>query len=267
MEPNTAGADLRDVVRTGLDDEDGNEVIASWTGDEDHDDGTRTPVTLSGGLWWLRKPDGTIVTGQARDTNTRGTARLRSHDASARALGYSLITGDRRDVRPDLLRLVWDHDLLALPKLIGYGRDYLRASGHTRPNDVLEAAAADALLILMHGTRRQRRTPDYRHPGPRPPTLRNREDQFHIGRGTFGVSRLAALLVFDRRYWEACERFRVVFDWTPTSNNIGHGGFAPDSLWHPERIRRGLLTSAFPHNRKSKGERTVPVFHAARRAA
>lgn len=286
MEPNIAGADLRDVVRTGLDDEDGNEVIASWTGDEDHDDGTRTPVTLSGGLWRLRKPDGTTVTGQARDTNTRGTVKLRSHDASARALGYSLITSDRRDVRPDLLQLVWDHDLLTLPKLICYGRDYLRASGHARPNDVLEAAAADALLILMHGTRRQRRAPkptarvvfgikiesapkpDYRHPGPRPPTLRSREDQFHIGRGTFGVSRLAALLVFDRRYREACERFRVVFDWTPTSNNTGRGnGFVADSLWHPERIRRGLLTSAFPHNQRGKEERTVPVFHAARRAA
>lgn len=284
MAPDTPGADLRHVVRTGLDDADGNEVIASWTGDEDHDDGTRTPVTLSGGLWQLRKADGTIVTGQARDTNTRGTVKLRSHDASARAFGYALIAKDPRDVRPDLLRLVWDHELRTLPKLIRYGRDYLRASGHTRPDDVLEAAAADALLILVHGTRRRRPpprpitrmvlgveiadppAPDYRHPAPRPPTLRSRDDQFHMQHGAFGLLRDAALLAFHRRYREACERFRLIFDWTPTTNGSVRGnGFVADSLWHPERMRRGLLTTAFPHNQGGKEDHTVPRFPAAGR--
>lgn len=259
MEPNIAGADLRDVVRTGLDDEDGHEVFASWAGDEDCDDGTRIPVTLSGGLWRLRKSDGTVVTGQARDTNTRGTAKLRTHDGSTRALGYALITKDRRDVRPDLLRLLWDRDMRTLPKLIGYGRDYLHGSGHDRSSDALEAAAADALLIMVQGHRRGLRA--------RYPTLRIRETQFRLHHGGFGLLRKAALQAFRRRYQEACERFRAVHDWAPTSYGIGRGGFKSDSLWHPERIKRGLLTTSFPHNQRGKEDHTVPRFHAARRAA
>jgi hypothetical protein len=249
VENEIAGADWRDMVRTGLDDTEGGETFAAWATDDDRDTEAKIPVTLSGGMWRLRKANGDLVTGQCRDQHTRASIKLKTGDATTRWMGFSLIARDRRDVRPDILALVWQRHTQALPKLIEYGRNYLIASGHKMQPNVLEAAAADALVIMMYGKRRGLRTHG--------PTLRMRDAQFRLRHGTLGPLRDVALRAYLRRYKEAVERFARVFDWVPTRYNTAHGsGFAADSLWHPERStgRRspGLLISGFGHNENGK---------------
>lgn len=250
------------------------------------DDGTtrleRTPVVLDGGTWTL-VVDGKAYAGAMAPKNTRGVVALKSSDDSTRWMGFALIGKGPHDIRPDLLALVWQRSLIGVERCIQYGASYLLASGHDLDTDLLQAAAADALLILTYGetrgdgTGRKRADGRYTAGGqvkrhrPRRPTLRSRDDQFKLAHGTWGTLRDAALKAYRRRYREAVALFTDMDNWRPQTNGRSYAsGFPDDKLdrgqWSPHRqrmvvwieaVRSGRLTSPFRHN----GVQTSPHRH------
>lgn len=188
------------------------------------------PVVLSGGIWGLRNKNGDAVHGQERDYKTRATTTLPSGDNSSRWFGLALIDTDPRDIRADLLALIWQRHMIGLERCIRYGAGYLLALGYNCATDVRQAAAADALLILAY-----RRTRRGKHleklPRHRRPTLRERERQFKLASGKWAPMRDAAEKAYRRRYREAAQLYAAVDDWRPLPNGRSfERGIKPDPL-------------------------------------
>lgn len=203
-----------------------------------------------GGLWKMRRKDGSTVVGPKADRKTQATVALRSSNDSNKWLGLALIATDPRDIRPDLLGLVRQRNLVGVERCIRYGANYLLASGHDLDMGLLLAAAADALLILVYGetrgdgTGRKRRDDSYTAGGqvkrhrPRRPTLRARENQFKMGHdGTWAELRDAALKAYRRRLREAAALFAAVDNWrpTPTGRSFSRGFAEPK--WLPNSTK------------------------------
>jgi hypothetical protein len=202
------------------------------------------PVYDGDVFWTRQRQDGSTIVGVQRDRKTTATVALPSGDNSNRWLGFALAGKGPHDIRPDLLALVWQHNLIGVERCIRYGACYLLASGHHLDMDLLQAAAADALLILAYGeTRgdgigRKRADGSYTAGGqvkrhrPRRPTQRQRESRFKLEHGTWGSLRDAALKAYKRRYREAVALFRNVDNWrpTPTGRSFSHGFAEPEWL-------------------------------------
>lgn len=313
-ENETPLADIAHGAVAGLDEEDGGADALLWHDydpdighyDDRDDDSALIQVQLSGAVWSRCRDDGVMVIGQARDRHTMATVPLRTSDDSNRWLGFALIGTDPRDVRPDLLALVWQRNTRTLPKLIRYGRDYLRAMGHDHDTDLLNAAAADALLIVAYGRRRGDGTGRQRKGGtdtagaqvkrhrPRRPTVREREAQFCMGHdGTYARLRDAVEAAYRKRYQEAATAFADVDNWRPTPTRRARGSGWPEGRpWQPsvttvelsgaaahgyhqrhpptpptDWINRGRLTSGFRHNELYGDDQPCRPLPIARRAA
>lgn len=242
------------------------------------DDGATTveriPVELAGDCWIRIDKAGKVHAGAMAPKKTRGVVALKSSDDSTRWLGFALIGKGPHDIRPDLLALVRKHNLIGVERCIRYGASYLLASGHDLDAELLQAAAADALLTLVYGetrgdgTGRRRADGSYTAGGqvkrhrPRRPTLRQRESQFKLAHDTWAPLRDAALDAYRRRFREAMALFAGVDNWRPTHYGRTYvSGFPVDKLdrnqWSAHRrrmvqwiesIRSGRLTSADRYN-------------------
>lgn len=206
----------------------------------------RTPIILAGGVWARVDQNGKTHTGAMSTKNTHAAVALKSGDSANKWLGFALIGKGSHDIRPDLLALRWQRNLIGVERCIQYGANYLLASGHDLDMDLLKTAAADALLILTYGETRGDGSPNAkrlikRH-RPRRPTLRQRDDQFKLGHGTWGPLRDAALKAYRRRYREAVARFYGVDNWRPVFDGRSYSsGFPDDKLdrgqWSAHRRR------------------------------
>lgn len=225
-----------------------------------------TPVVLAGDCWIRIDKAGKVHAGVMAPKKTRGVVALKSSDDSTRWLGFALIKKGPRDIRPDLLALVWQRNLIGVERCIRYGASYLLASGHHLDMALLQAVAADALLILTYGDTRGDGNPNAkrlikRH-RPRRPTLRQRESQFHLAHDTWAPLRDAALTAYRRRYREAVELFAALDNWRPMHYGRSYAsGFPDDPLdrgqWSARRrrivewieaMRSGRLTPADRYN-------------------
>jgi len=253
----------------------------------------RVPVELAGGVWIRVDKAGKVHAGPMAPKKTRGVVAPRSSDHSTRWLGFALIGRGPHDIRPDLLALVWQRNLIGVERCIRYGANYLRASGHDHDMDLLQCVAADALLILTYGetrgdgTGRKRSDGSYTAGGqirrhrPKRPTLHQRERQFIKANGGWGTMRKAVLKAYRRRYREAVALFAEVYNWRPLSNGRSYAsGFKPDPLhrdqWMESRrvladrieaSRSGLLISADCYNDVWKGFNRHCELAPRRRAA
>lgn len=198
------------------------------------------PVVQVGGIWIRVDKNGKVHAGVKAPKKT-GMVPLKSHDDSTRWLGFALTGKGPHDIRPDLLALVWQRNLIGVERCIQYGANYLLASGHDLNMDLLQAAAADALLILVYGETRgdgnpkaKRRIKRHR---PRRPTLHQRERQFKLQNGTWAPLRDAAGKAYRRRYREAVATFAAIDNWrpTPTGRNFSRGFAEPE--WLPNSTK------------------------------
>lgn len=253
------------------------------------DDGSttveRVPVVLSDSLYGVRSPAGDLIVGQMRDRNTFATVALKSGDNATRWLGFALIGRGPYDIRPDLLALVWQRNLIGVERCIRYGANYLLASGHDLDMALLQAAAADALLILVYGETRGDGNPNAkraikRH-RPQRPTLRKHERQFKLAHGTWAPLRDAALTAYKRRYGEAVAAYADM----PVGRALRSGrsyssGFRADPLhrdqWAASRrilvewieaMRAGRLTSGDRYNGSQTNHHRHEWFVSRRRSA
>lgn len=244
-----------------------------------------TPVVLAGDCWIRIDKAGKVHAGMMAPKKTRGVVALKSGDDSNRWLGFALIGKGPHDIRPDLLALVRERNLIGVERCIRYGANYLLASGHHLDMGLLQAAAADALLILVYGETRgdgnlNAKRAIKRH-RPQRPTLRKRERQFELAHGTWAPLRDAALTAYKRRYGEAVAAYADM----PVGRVLRSGrsyssGFRADPLhrdeWTASRralvewieaMRAGRLTSTDRYNGCQTNHHRHEWFASRRRSA
>jgi len=115
------------------------------------------------------------------------------------AIALAFMRSGVHDIRPDLLLYVAEHDDDRLPRLFGYGCQYL-AKRYERaalavPEDAVQVAVVDALAIL-----RMRKAPY---------TLKERAGELRLRTHVYGAIRKTAVRLFEQRYHEALARFEA----------------------------------------------------------
>ncbi|THD03722.1 hypothetical protein B1991_18255 [Rhodanobacter lindaniclasticus] len=204
------------------------------------------PVERRGDLWIRVDKEGKVHAG-VKAPRKAGMVARRSTDQSARWMGFSMIGKGRHDVRPDLLALVWQRNLIGVERCIQYGANYLLASGHHRNMDMLQTAAADALLILVYGETRGDGDGDQevgqwiKCHRPHRPTLHERDRQFKRRNGTLAPLRKAALKVYRRRYREAVALFADADNWRPTPTGRSFARAFAEPAWLPDSTKVELF--------------------------
>jgi hypothetical protein len=158
------------------------------------------------------------------------------------------------DPRPRLLALVRWQAGGELEQVMAYGANYVRAwaamGGRTYAADVLAAAAADALAIVVAG--RESRAPRAgacvnRQRQPVRVSLAVRAKALRMDVAVYGELRKVALSAYTRRLVEAEARYTVVDDYRPVSNGRHYGdAFARDIRMQPN-ITTAELTGAAAH--------------------
>jgi hypothetical protein len=265
----TPVADARDLIPCGLSDPgatDGDEVAEplQFLSDADPDANeqqARLPVRMTE-LWNRTDAEGNKVVGPARERTTGATVAPRSSDQSRRGLALALMRTGLYDVKPGLLALVRFGFAGDLDQVIGYGVNYVRSwaemAGREYPADVLRAAAADALAVVVaRGDDKKSRAPRAsacinRHRQPVRMPISERTLELGIRNTTYGELLSVAVKAYRRRLDAAERRYIVVDNYLPiTSGRSYGGGFSHESKWMPNRTTvelTGVLAATY-HNR------------------
>lgn len=145
------------------------------------------------------------------------------------ALAY--MSAGPHDVRPHLVSLFYSGDQLALPAVLTYGRNYLRAwcsaAGVTRSHDAIRYAAADGLMRLY-----------------RPREVMPADERavlLHMRADSFRTLINLAHRVYRRRLIEGAERFIPIAmgsEDAPRGRSDG-SGFRAGEWWNPMEARTG----------------------------
>lgn len=253
----TPVADARDLTPRGLSDpgadggpEDAGEPLL-FLGDADPDAPTRqeTVSVRTTALWTRTHADGHTVVGLARERTTRATVAPRTSDQSRRWLGLALMRAGPYDPRPGLLALVKWRAGGELEQVIAYGANYVKAwaamAGKEYPADVLRAAAADALAVVVAG--RESRAPRIgacvnRQRQPVRVSLAVRAKALCMDVAVYGELRMVALQGYMRRLKEAEARYTVVDDYRPVSSGRHYGdAFSRDIRMQPNITTAELM--------------------------
>lgn len=215
-------------------------------------------------LYYYTNKNGHRVVAQGDDRAMFTTIAPRRSDQSRQWMGLSLMRRGAHDVRPVLLALVRYQAGGNLEQVIGYGANYVRAwaamGGRTYAADVLAAAAADALAIVVAGreSRAPRKNPKQPHPvcrlrQPVRVSAASRAKELRMDTSTYGALRLVALQGYMRRLKEAEARFTVVDDYRPLASGRHFGNaFAREGQWIKPRTTAELCDHAAQlwHTRK-----------------
>lgn len=263
-----AAADARDLIVGGLADPEsaahGVDVrgTLTWGDPEDVPDRNVAIPTYYVGVRGIRDAEGHRKVVPASDHKTGGEIRPRASNRTDVWLALALIRKGPHDCRPDLLALVKFGAGGDIEQLIKYGANYVRAwaamAGRDYPAEVLQAAAADALHIVVQGETRSarkrtdselpwwERKPGRRDASTRPPsiakarqtprvTLATRAKELGIDNAVFGELRRVAICSYERRLQEAEARAAKVSDYTPMRYNIASNSVPRISRWKSSR--------------------------------
>jgi len=285
-------ADARDAIVGGLSDPDaaaaGMDVrgTLTWGDPEDIPDRNAALPAYYVGVREIRDAEGKHKIVPASDRKSGAEVRPRTSNRSDAWLALALIRKGRHDCRPNLLALVKFGAGNALEQLIDYGACYVKAwaamAGREYSRNVLQAAAADALHIVVGGETRVRhkrrkdelpwweREPGKRDaPASRPPSIAKarqtprvpvaaRAKQLGIDNAVFGELRRVAICAYERRLQEAEARVARVSDYTPMRYNIASNSVPRAARWKPNRTTLTLrgAAAAIYHRRNPAEPRT-----------
>lgn len=278
-------ADARDAIVGGLNDPEaaaaGMDVAGMLTWGDDPKDAPDRIIALPvyyAGVRVIKDAAGKRKVVPASDRKSGANVRPRTSNRSDAWLALALIRKGRHDCRPNLLALVKFGAGNALEQLIDYGANYVKAwaamAGREYATDVLQAAAADALHIVVSGETRVRhkqrndelpwweRKPGKRDEAQRPPsiakakqtprvTVAARAKQLGINNAVFGELRRVAICAYERRLQEAEARAAKVSDYTPVRYNVASNSIQRTMRWKPNRTTLTLTgpAAAIYHHR------------------
>jgi hypothetical protein len=288
-DPDTLAGDDRTPNIHGFDDSDaadaGFEIAEplAFQGGDDPDDlleegdaptgGELVPVQLAGQRWTITNlKKGKIYTGLKRPQHTSmSSTAARTPDASQRGLALALMRRGPYDVRPGLLALVRFAMPGELEEIMRYGAGYVQSwaalAGRTYAGDVLQAAAADALAIVLAGreSRAPRKNPRHTHPlgrlkRPVRVSLAVRAKALHIDVAVYRELRKVALSAFTRRLREATARYRVADNYRPVANGRrGDGNGLARGIRMQPNVTTAELSGAAAHIYHAR-KPTMPPF-------
>ena len=290
-------ADARDAIVGGLSDPDaaaaGVDIrgTLSWVGETDEIvDRTSSIPVHKAGLVAIRNAKGQKVVAAGFEKTQGSVIRPRVFSRSDAWLALALIRSGPHDCRPGLLALIKFGAGGSLVPLIEYGANYVRAwaamAGREYSTEVLHAAAADALHIVVGGetrvrhNRRKDELPWWEHmpgkrdaPASRPPSIAKarqtprvpvaaRAKQLGIDNAVFGELRRVAICAYERRLQEAEARVAKVSDYTPMRYNIASNSVPRATRWKSNRttlVLRGPAAAIY--HRRNPAEPQTDWMH------
>ena len=219
--------------------------LAQWTGPgtslraigphvpvADHDEGS--------GREDLRPGERLSAYGFACQQRSHCDILLTTRSIATEAAALSFMAASPHDVRPAILLAMFGEDPSALAQCLRYAVAYLaawcNASGVTRGEVAIQAAAADALAVL-YGARRKRVT-GQGTPRRTAPAADDRARELGLRAEAYRSLRGVAMRMFRRRLQEACERFHTGRIPTYELSYSAIGRSPPPASHHPRALPR-----------------------------